>query len=287
MLKARVLTALVVIALLLSALLLLSPVNFCLLVAVIVCYGAWEWSDLAGLRGGVLRGLYVLLVAILLWGVAQLLGFRGPVIDHQVARSLMFSALLWWLIALALIGSYPRTESFWYPTLVRALMGLCVLVPAWAAVVVLLNGSAGRQLLITVVALVVVADTGAYFSGRRFGRHKLAASVSPGKTLEGVAGGLVASLLLAGLLAGLLANWFGQLHWVWVLGLAAATALASVVGDLLESMVKRSRGVKDSGAILPGHGGVLDRIDSLTAALPVFTFVLLLTGEVSSLWGAL
>ncbi len=276
MLKQRVITALVVVAVLLAALLLLSPTQFCLLIAAIVCYGAWEWSNLAGLHGLPTRLLYVCLFGLCLWGAALLLGFYEPSLDREPALQLVFGGVVWWLVALSLVATYPRTEGVWQPVLLRAVMGLLVLVPAWAAIVVLMKTGAGVQLLLAVIAIVALADIGAYFSGKAFGRHKLAANVSPGKTLEGLAGGLLANLIAALLLG--VALGFQGAQYIWLIPLVVVTVLASVLGDLLESMLKRSRGIKDSGNILPGHGGMLDRVDGLTAALPVFVFALLLSG---------
>lgn len=259
----------------LGALLLLPPGPLKLLIAAIICYGAWEWSRLAGLCQRWARLLYVLLVGLSLWGAALLL--KSDVgIDPGTAKQLLLSGVLWWLIALSLIVSYPRTAHYWQSVYMRGLMGLLVLVPAWTALLTLMSLTSGRDWLLFLIAVVVLADVGAFFSGKCFGRRKLAQQVSPGKTLEGVAGALLINLALALLLViGRLAPGQG----LSLILLVMLTVIASVVGDLLESMVKRSSGVKDSGAILPGHGGVLDRIDSLTAALPVFTFTLLLQGS--------
>jgi len=126
-------------------------------------------------------------------------------------------------------------------------------------------------LIFFVVLIVALADIGAYFSGRKFGKHKLASNVSPKKTWEGLFGGVATNILLVVVLGVFLKLDSDQ--WLILLGLVMITVLASVLGDLLESMIKRHRGIKDSGNILPGHGGILDRLDSLTAALPVFTLV--------------
>lgn len=273
MLKQRIITALIAALVILGTLLLFPPVTFNLLIAAIICYGAWEWSRLAGLRNPIARLLYVLLMGFLLWLVALLFGGDTGA-DSVTAKRLLLSGVLWWLIALSLIVSYPRTEHYWHSVYMRGLMGLLVLIPAWTALLALLSLESGRDWLLILVAVVVLADIGAYFSGKRFGRRKLAWRVSPGKTLEGLAGALLVNLLFALLLVNLLELGRG----LSLILLVMLTVAASVVGDLLESMVKRSCGVKDSGAILPGHGGVLDRIDSITAALPVFTFALLLQG---------
>jgi phosphatidate cytidylyltransferase len=175
---------------------------------------------------------------------------------------LLLAALVWWLFALVLVVRYPRTFS---PTFV-ALAGIVVLLPSWTLLVRLHgNDALGAKLAFTLLLIVWAADVGAYAFGRLFGRTKLAPAVSPGKTWEGVTGGLVT----AGLAAALAASWLG-LPATRLVPLAVATALISVLGDLTQSMFKRNVGLKDSGRLLPGHGGVLDRIDSLTAAVPVF-----------------
>jgi phosphatidate cytidylyltransferase len=156
------------------------------------------------------------------------------------------------------------------------LMGLLVITPAWLSVVFLLSYSYGALLLLYMVVVVALADIGAYFAGRAWGKRKLALKVSPGKSWEGVWGGLAACTALGCVTFLVLRP--PQLGVVGILAIVLSTAMASVLGDLLESMVKRHRGVKDSGAILPGHGGLLDRIDGHTAAAPVFALGLILAG---------
>jgi phosphatidate cytidylyltransferase len=173
--------------------------------------------------------------------------------------SVLGIAVLWWIVALVWVVRFAGRVS----GLSAGLAGVLVLVPAWLALVQLHEIS--RQLVLLLILLVVAADVGAYFGGRTFGKHKLAPTVSPGKTWEGVAGGLVAALLMA--TAGV--YWLNLNAWPF-LGLVAAVVFASIVGDLTESMFKRHAGLKDSGSLLPGHGGVMDRVDSVTAAAPFF-----------------
>ena len=157
-----------------------------------------------------------------------------------------------------------------------SLMGLLVLVPAWLAAVFLLSYAHGKAMLVFMVILVAGADIGAYFAGRRFGHNKLAPKVSPGKTWEGVMGGQLAVISLAVIVY--LALGLSRITLLAAVAIAVCGAAASVVGDLVESMVKRHCGVKDSGTLLPGHGGLLDRIDGMTAAAPVFSLGLILAG---------
>jgi phosphatidate cytidylyltransferase len=188
------------------------------------------------------------------------------------------ATLAWWLgVALLLVRSPVQRSAGAGADPLQALAAFPALVPAWAAFVVLHASSpAGPALVLFLLLTIWISDSAAFFAGRRWGRARLAPALSPGKTWAGLYGALGGSVLCAGFLA-----WWapggGPGPWT-ALMLCWGATLASVVGDLFESLMKRRRGVKDSGAVLPGHGGVLDRIDSLTAAAPVFTFGWLLAG---------
>ncbi len=271
MLRQRLLTALAIIvpAFLLIA---FAPTwAFGLVVVIVVAAGAWEWMQLSGLvtpvaRVGYLLATLVLLVAPLVAGI-----FSGWSSWHI---AVLILAVIWWFfvfIALAWyrvgIGANPSGRL-----LLRA-AGLLTLVPAGLALVWM--HTIDPMLVLYLIILVAAADTGAYFAGKRFGRSKLAPEISPGKTREGLLGALFTVILV-----GLLGAWlFGLAQMdALVFGLLSiVVALVSVAGDLQESVLKREAGAKDSGTLLPGHGGVLDRIDSLTAAAPVFLFGLLWT----------
>lgn len=275
MLKQRVVTAIIIAAVFFSALFFSSPYSFSLMTAAVVVYAAWEWSDLAGFSHKLARLLYTLSLAALLVASGYVLGVsESNSVDLIVGKTLMAWLAPWWAIALLWVQGYPSSALLWGSSWVRVLIGYLVLVPAWLAMVILIHANQGEWLIMIVVMIVAFADIGAYFSGRAFGKHKLATNVSPKKTWEGLVGGVVANLIFVAVL--LVALNIDQ--WPMLLGLAMITVLASVLGDLLESMVKRHRGIKDSGNILPGHGGILDRLDSLTAALPVFTLVYLYSG---------
>jgi phosphatidate cytidylyltransferase len=260
-LRQRVITAAWLLPLALGGLFGLSGGAFALFAAAIVLLAGWEWTDLAGVTGrdrrlALVTGLGVLLM--LLW-------WSGAV----AAVWPLWLGLAGWLVNLYWVSRYPGRVEQWGSTPRRLAMGLWVLLPAWVGLNVIRD--AGVAWLLFVLLLVWGADIGAYFAGRALGRRKLAPRVSPGKSWEGVAGGLAVTLLLAlaysvwlGLGAGGLA----------LLVITLVVTLASVLGDLLESMLKRHRGIKDSSRLLPGHGGVLDRIDSLTAALPLFALLL-------------
>jgi phosphatidate cytidylyltransferase len=187
---------------------------------------------------------------------------------------LALAAVFWLWVFIEQLAYRNLTGGFLASFPGKLLSGMFVLVPTWVAVVALRQQPHGEWLSLFLYLLVWGADTGAYFTGYRFGRHKLAPTVSPGKTWEGVAGGLFTVFVLA-LATGLYAAWSASEIAIW-LGLALFTAFVSVLGDLFESRIKRIAGVKDSGRLIPGHGGVLDRIDAMTAAAPLFVLAWLL-----------
>ncbi len=255
MLKTRILTAAVLIGLLLVVLLWLPPWATWVAMTAAVLAGAWEWSAFLRLRKIPARLLYVALVAVclpILWQLAQYASAR---------LAILAVALLWWVVALLWVIIAPQRVAAWS----AGLAGILALAPAWMALVRLrVDVPAGAQWVLFALCLVWAADIGAYVAGRSFGRVKLAPQVSPGKTWEGVAGGLVFAALVA--LWG--SRWFAVPVWQFV-SLCLIVVAFSIVGDLTESLLKRFAGLKDSGTLFPGHGGVMDRIDSLTSAMPV------------------
>lgn len=248
--KQRIFTAVIALAGLLLVLFAIpAEVAQAIMFAAMVA-GAWEWSAFLGASGRTTRILYLLLIAAALAAVTFL------AVDTQVVFKL---SLVWWLSALIWTFFFPTPV----PAAARWISGALVLVPLYLALVVLYTTD--PMLLLFALLIVWVADSGAFFAGKMLGRVKLAPKISPGKTWEGVIGGLVAVVLLT------------LLRSLWVptdLGVLVpfclAVACLSVVGDLTVSMFKRTAGLKDSGSLFPGHGGVLDRIDSLAAALPLF-----------------
>jgi len=271
MLKQRIITALILLPVALCGFFLLNGGDFALFIGLVVTLGAWEWARLAGLVAQPLRIAYAAVVA----GGLMLL-----YILPELAPWVLGASVIWWALATWLVLTYPRSNELWSSAACRLLIGLLILLPAWQGLVLLKHWPLGNWLILAVMVLVWAADIGAYFSGRAFGKRKLAPQVSPGKSWEGVYGGLAVSLLIT-LVVGLNRGWsIGEL----LLGLlgAVVVVMSSVVGDLTESMFKRREGIKDSSNLLPGHGGVLDRIDSLTAAIPMFA-VLLWAAE----WGVM
>ncbi|GAB6041472.1 phosphatidate cytidylyltransferase [Endothiovibrio diazotrophicus] len=261
MLKLRLLTSVVLIPLVIAGVLLLPTAHFALFSGVVVLVGGWEWSGLLGARRIAVRGLYPLALAFAM-ALLVLFGHSLEVVVAVLAASLVWWMLLAWLL---LRGIAPGASPF-QGAAVKGWAGLVTLLPAWFALAVL--HATSHWWVLYVIGLTVVADSGAYFAGTRWGRVKLAPEVSPGKSREGVYGGMA----LVALYAALVGAWLG-FGWMELAGfvlISVVAALVSVVGDLFESLLKREVGLKDSGSILPGHGGILDRIDSLTAAAPLF-----------------
>ena len=277
MLKQRITTGLIMVGLFLAAIIFLPLPALALLLGILIGMGAWEWSRLAGWGSPVARALYVAVVIAALGAIYTYCQLGDSPAREQV-QPFLGVACLWWSFALLWVKSYPSSAVLWRTVAMRSLMGLLIMVPAWMSAVFLLSYPRGGLLLAVMVVVVASADIGAYFSGKKFGRHKLAVLVSPAKTWEGFWGGMAACTLLAVLLWYLLPDQAAHIELASVVAVTITTALASVVGDLTVSMVKRESGVKDSGSLLPGHGGVLDRLDSLCGAAPVFALGLLLAG---------
>nr|WP_217904853.1 phosphatidate cytidylyltransferase [Marinobacter lutaoensis] len=246
----------------------LPPLGFAIFTGAVITLGAWEWANMAGFRHQSGRILYALITAVILYGLLNV-----------PAVTVLWLALAWWCVCLWLVRSYPAGTARWGSLPVRAVMGLLVLVPAWVGLNHLRTGSfqfgqVGNNLwvILYVLCVVWVADIGAYFAGRAFGKAKLAPRVSPGKSWAGVWGGLAAVGAFAVLVSQLASA--SPRETVLLVIASLVTGLVSVLGDLLESMLKRFRGIKDSSQLLPGHGGIMDRIDSLTAAIPVFALII-------------
>ena len=275
MLKQRVITAIIFAAIVATLILLLPPRGLAVVFAALVLAAAYEWAALSGLESVAAKGLYVMalgaLLAVSAWFLLPL-----PNIDVYGLDALLRLTVGVWVLAAVAIVLYPRASRFWGMQAGIAYMGFVVLAPPWVALVYLRTLPGGELLVLYAIGLIAMADLGAYFSGRAFGGPRLMPRVSPAKTWSGCAGGLLASVLFAlavGMAAGLSGTKLGQ----WLL-LGGVTAAVSVVGDLLESMVKRHAGLKDSGSLLPGHGGLLDRLDSLSAGMPIFALGLLHCG---------
>lgn len=272
MLKTRIITAVILGPLVLAAIIFLSPLYFAVFTAVVLALGAWEWGDLAGLppRSRVFFSGAVLLAFQAMWNF-----------DVDVQRSLLHAAVVLWGIIFWWIKTYPDSAAMWGSTTKRTFLGLFILSFAWLSLNLLKQDENGVFLIFLLLAMVWGADIGAYFSGRKWGDRKLAPQVSPGKTWAGVYGALVATVAVTFLML-LFSDYLDTADassWLLFALLAVFITIVSIVGDLAESMIKRHRGVKDSGKLLPGHGGIMDRVDSLVAALPLYTIALIQMGH--------
>lgn len=287
MLKQRIITALILAPAAIAAIFYLPLSYFAALLLAIMAIGAWEWGPLMGFASTKRRWFFVFTnIAIMsalwyyyppekLWiGVHQL---EQPIIY------LLWLSVAWWALSAALTLLYPRCSTFWSShRSIRGVFGWLTLVPTWLAFMVIRSSEYqtdsyhGAQLLMFLFLMVWSADVGAYFVGKTIGKNKLLPNVSPGKTLEGFIGGIAFACILISL-AGYIMDWHAKQYTLVLLVTVVITTI-SVLGDLNESMFKRQAGIKDSGSILPGHGGILDRIDSLTATAPIYALFYVLIG---------
>lgn len=286
MLFQRVITALVLLPLVILAIFTLEIERFAICIAAIIAIAAWEWSGFFT-DDKHKRIIYVVSVVALMWLIRQSSlpmtlwhGFIMPeyfvewFAPNQMAMTVLFLGACWWLFALVLLIVYPRisqtiaTNSFWFIPI-----GWLILLPTWVGIVGIRSMSIdlyplhGAKMVLFVLLLIWAADTGAYIVGKAFGKTKLAPQVSPKKTWEGVLGGM--SLALVVLTVSFYLLHFTEEQRLPLIGLTLVIVAFSVIGDLTESIFKRLTGKKDSGYILPGHGGVLDRIDGVTAVIPI------------------
>ena len=264
MLKQRIMTTGLLVPLVLLGVFMLPPVFFSLAIGVIAVLAAWEWANLAGWSAWPLRVLYAAFTAVVVVG-AHLL---------QSNDFLLGIGLCWWVMAIILVIGYPGTKDLWRAIPVKLLIGWLILIPAWAGLNNIRMLNHGSYCILYFFSIVWISDIGAYFCGRIFGRHKLAPEISPGKTWEGAIGGIVMVTLFVLMVTFISGVSF--FHALSSLIVSLIVTVFSMFGDLLESIFKRERDIKDSGNLLPGHGGVLDRIDSITAAAPIFAILAML-----------
>ena len=272
MFKQRVITAVLLALGFLALLFGLAPRGFSMAIAPVVLAAGWEWTNLVGIKQTLNRALYLILLLAVLTMSGLAIGLAGT-IDVAAGQYIMMLGSAMWAIIFLWVQGYPSSAILWSSRPVLALLGILLLTITWLAIVIIVHQIHGAWLLFFAVVIVAFADIGGYIAGNLFGKTKLAPLVSPGKTWEGFFGGMLMQCILIAVMAYLMPPRVGLSDLVI---LVLPVALYSVLGDLFESMVKRQSGVKDSGALLPGHGGVLDRIDGLMAALPLFCLIFLL-----------
>jgi phosphatidate cytidylyltransferase len=257
---------------LLALLFSLNPLHLSLAVAPIVLLAGWEWSSLMGLTTKRHKLLYLVLLALVLVISGLTLDLFGA-INVSLGQTLCLAVSVLWAVIFLWVQGYPSSAILWSPRPILGLLGLVLLAITWVAIALIIHQPHGPWLLLFAFVVVALADIGGYVAGNLFGRHKLAPMVSPGKTWEGFFGGILLQCIL---IASMVPFMPEKITIAMLIALVIPVSLYSVLGDLFESMVKRHSGVKDSGNILPGHGGVLDRIDGLIAALPLFVLLFLL-----------
>ncbi|NRA71596.1 MAG: phosphatidate cytidylyltransferase [Gammaproteobacteria bacterium] len=291
MLKQRIITALILAPLTLAAVFFLSLPWFATMVGFVTLLGAWEWgafiavnsdnSNEAAQDNRIIRSIFTVSVALLILSLSVIVP-TDTIWQQGQLHPLYFATLLvgglWWLLSAVMVCFFPKGQAVWRNSdFLKGLFGQLTLIPFWVGLMAMRaygypnDPMFGSVLIVVIFMIVWGADVGAYFVGRQFGRRKLMPNVSPGKTIEGALGGIVTAVI-----ATFVANhFFYNIEPIALFVIVLLTGLSSVFGDLSESMFKRTAAIKDSGNLLPGHGGILDRIDSLTAAVPLFSLLYL------------
>ena len=263
MLKSRLLTAFLMGPLILWAIYAMPEMPFAIFTLVLVSLGAWEWSVFAGWAKPLERKLFFA-INVLFFITVLLLQY------NDLNLIIIAASLLWWAICIPLLLTFPfKKNALLHTRTVKSLVGIVLLLATLVSMVSIRNNPLyGSEYVLYIILIIWFADSGAYFAGRALGKNKLIPNVSPGKTWEGVAGAIVATLIITFISLDLL-NITSSQSFIFIL-ITLVTVIYSIVGDLSESMFKRMANIKDSGSLIPGHGGILDRIDSLMSALPIF-----------------
>ena len=269
MFKQRFATASVLALVFISALVFFPISVFISLIMLVVLVAGWEWADLAkiGSTSGKLFFVLALLLSMLV--TANYVGVYTA-FDRLLSYQICLSAMGLWSVIFLWLQGYPSSAILWSPRPVMLALGIVLLSITWLAIASIISLDNGRFLVLLAMAIIIFADIGGYIVGKSLGRHKLAPTISPGKTWEGLLGGMALQVLLV---VGMV-FFFEEVNWLNLCLLVFPVAFASVIGDLFESMLKRHRGVKDSSNLLPGHGGFLDRLDGVMPALPLFFVIL-------------
>lgn len=293
MLLQRIITALILVPLVVLAVFQLPSEYFSLLIGLITLVAAWEWTNLIGINSLIKRGLFILaLILPMLWlhFWTQFLELAAQVLDWPDVRDfsgalewLVIAPVLFWILTMILIRNAPADVlNLKLKTRYKVLIGWLVLFSTWLFLS-RLRAFYGSEMTLYFLVLIWTADIAAYFAGKKFGKTKLAPEISPGKTVQGMYGALIAGAVWASVFIGYYGfiDGFDLMRVADFVLLSVLTVLISIYGDLFFSVVKRQRGVKDTGSILPGHGGILDRIDSLIAAAPFYYAGIVVIGLMS------
>ena len=279
MLKQRLITGIILLVGFVFATVMLPILKYALFITIIVTIGAWEWSRFAVFKS-INRFAYVATFLIVLIGLGVRFGLsmKAPQMDVNLLWAVVTAAAIAWLAMFLFVQGYPRNEDKWNTKTRIGLMGFLTLGSTWSGIIFLKTIVETGELVLMLMISVAAVDVGGFFIGSWFGKRALAPQLSPKKTWEGVWGGLALNMLVAvccGTYANLYITSLERWHILVIALMSILVTVFSVTGDLLESMLKRNCGLKDSGNILPGHGGVLDRIDGLIAATPIFVIVVL------------
>ena len=269
MFKQRFATASVLALVFISALLFLTTPVFISLMMLVILIAGWEWADLARIRSILGKLLFVLALLLCMLAIANYLGIFTE-LDYSLSYKICLATIALWAVIFLWLQGYPSSAILWSPRPIVICLGIVLLSVTWLALASIISLDKGRFLILLAVAIIIFADVGGYLIGKSIGRHKLAPTISPGKTWEGLFGGMLLQIFLV---LGLIL-YFSQIHWYKLCLLVFPVAISSVIGDLFESMLKRHRGVKDSSNLLPGHGGFLDRLDGVMPALPLFFVII-------------
>ncbi|MDD9196214.1 phosphatidate cytidylyltransferase [Aliivibrio sp. S3MY1] len=275
--KQRIITALILAPLVIAGIFMLPMQGFLIAITAITLVGFWEWTQFTESKSR-----YVALIPSVAALAASLILLPTSTFELMIPsdghQAILLIGTVWWLVASGLVLTFPSSKKLWQNnSLLKHLFGWLTMIPFLWSILLLradsyaLDNFYGAKLVLLVCLLVWAADSGAYFAGKTFGKRKMSPAVSPNKTIEGLIGGIITAIII---------GWFAARAFdirfestATMMGIFIATIIISVLGDLVESMFKRASDIKDSGTIIPGHGGILDRIDSLTAAFPVFAFL--------------
>jgi len=269
MFKQRFLTASVLALVFLFALVSFSTPLFISFIMLIVLIAGWEWADLARVKTVAGKLLFLIAMLLSMMIMADYVGIYTQ-FDHTFSYQICFAIMVLWSLIFLWLQGYPSSAILWSPRPVMLALGIVLLSATWLSLASIVSLENGRFKLLLALTIIVFADIGGYVAGKLFGQHKLAPTISPGKTWEGLLGGMALQLLL---IMGLM-FYMPEINALSLCLLVFPVAIASVIGDLFESMLKRQRGIKDSSNLLPGHGGFLDRLDGVMAALPIFFVIL-------------